>query len=113
GRVVVGWQFDVCGYGVSALNGREFAIGALQLRRRVADLNETLGTGVYVGATVEVGNVFERFDAVPSRGLLAGGSVFVGIDSRVGPIYLAYGLSQGGHHALYLYVGASIEAVPR
>lgn len=109
----VGGLFNFSGYRVGELIGREYAFGALQLRRRVADLNETLGTGVYVGATVEVGNVFERFDAVPSRGLLAGGSVFVGIDSKVGPIYLAYGLSQGGHHALYLYVGASIEAVPR
>ena len=45
-----------------------------------------------------------------ARGVLTGGSLFLGVDSKLGPIYVAYGQSQGGHSAMYLYIGSSIEA---
>ena len=42
--------------------------------------------------------------------LLFGGSLFLGVDSKLGPVYLGYGRSQNGHSAWYLYVGSSLEA---
>ena len=42
-----------------------------------------------------------------------GGALFLAVDSKVGPIYLAYGRSEGGHSALYLYLGSSIELYQR
>jgi len=105
-----GGLFSFSGYRNGQLIGREYAFGGVTLRRRVADLSETFGTGIYAGASLETGNVFQRLDGSTARGTLTGGSLYLGIDSKLGPIYVAYGQSQGGHTALYLYIGSSVEA---
>lgn len=105
-----GGLFDFSGYRLNELVGRKYVLAGTQYRRRIADLNETVGTGVYGGATLEAGNVYQRFDGTPARGALLGGSLFVAIDSKLGPVYLAYGQSEGGRRALYFYLGSSLEA---
>ena len=109
----VGGLFNFSGYRNGQLIGREYALGAVTYRRRVADLSETFGTGIYAGASLETGNVFQRLDGSTARGTLTGGSLYLGIDSKLGPIYFAYGQSQGGQNAFYLYIGSSLEAFSR
>ncbi len=104
-----GGLFNFSGYRINELIGRKFALGVVQYRRRIADISETLGTAVYAGATLEAGNVFHRLDGVPARGALVGGSLFLGVNSKLGPMYLGYGHSEGGRSALYLYLGSSLE----
>ena len=105
----MGGLFNLSGLRSNQLIGREFAFAGIQYRRRFAAINETLGTGFYGGASVEAGNMFRRYDGSAARGALVSGSLFVGIDSRLGPVYLAYGLTEGGRSAVYLYVGSSLE----
>ena len=109
----VGGLFNFSGYRNGQLIGREYALGTVQYRRRIADLNETFGTALYAGASLEVGNVYHRVDGTPARGVLTGGSLYLGVASKLGPVYLAYGQSQGGHSAVYLYLGSSLEAFGR
>ena len=35
------------------------------------------------------------------------GSAFVGTDTPLGPIYLGYGAAEGGHDAIYFFIGQS------
>ena len=59
-----------------------------------------------VGTSLEYGNVWEnRSDIDIGDGLFAG-SLFLGADTAVGPVYLGYGLAEGGNSSFYLYVGA-------
>jgi len=104
-----GGLFNFSGYRNSQLIGREFALGGLTFRRRIADLSQTFGTGIYAGASLETGNVFQRLDGSTARGTLTGGSLYLAVDSKLGPVYLAYGQSQGGQTAFYLYIGSSLE----
>jgi hypothetical protein len=32
------------------------------------------------------------------------------VDSKLGPIYLGYGRSEGGRSTVYLYIGSTVEA---
>jgi NTE family protein len=105
-----GGLFNFSGYQINQLIGREYAFGALQFRRAVSILTETLGTAVYLGASVEAGNVYERLDRSPASGALIGGSLYLGVRSKLGPVYFAYGQSEGGHRALYLYLGSAVDA---
>ena len=109
----VGGLFNFSGYRYEQLVGREYALAGLLFRRRAAFLNETLGTAVYSGLSLEVGNVYKRLDGTPSTGVLLGGALFLAIDSKIGPIYLAYGRSEGGRSAFYLYLGSSVELYAR
>ncbi len=47
------------------------------------------------------------------NGVIVSGAVFLGIASRIGPVYLAYGHSDHGVSALYLYLGSSLDFVRR
>jgi len=108
-----GGLFNFSGYRYEQLVGREFFLAGLLYRRRAAFLNETLGTAIYSGVSLEGGNVYRRLDGTPASGVVFSGALFLAVDSKVGPIYLAYGRSEGGHSALYLYLGSSIELFQR
>jgi NTE family protein len=109
----VGGLFNFSGYRYEQLVGREFVFGSLLYRRRAAFLNETLGTAIYSGVSLEVGNVYHRLDLTPATGVFFSGALFLAVDSKVGPIYFAYGRSEGGHSAFYLYLGSSTELYQR
>ncbi len=106
-----GGLFDFSGYSRGELTGRDFGFASVLVRRRAAFLNETLGTALYSGGSFELGNVYRRLDNSPARGVLAGGSLYLALDSKIGPVYLAWGFSEGGHSTAYLYLGSSLEAM--
>jgi NTE family protein len=106
----LGGLFRFSGYRLNELVGKEYAFGSVQYRRRLGYLFETLGTAAWGGFSAEAGNVYQRIDGSSARGTLFGGSLFLGVDSKLGPVYLGYGRSQNGHSAWYLYVGSSLEA---
>ncbi len=37
--------------------------------------------------------------------VMVAGSVFLGLDSPIGPVYLAYGHAEGGNDSVYLFLG--------
>jgi len=38
--------------------------------------------------------------------MILNGSIFLGIDSYVGPVYLALGFAEGGQSNVYLFIGS-------
>jgi NTE family protein len=38
--------------------------------------------------------------------MIYAGSIFVGADSNIGPIYIGFGLAEGGTNAIYFSLGA-------
>ena len=69
---------------------------------RIFPLPDLLGSGVYAGASAEVGRITDRFDGLPSPGTLWSGSVFLGADTFLGP-----GLSRRRRGA-----GGQLEPLP-
>ena len=62
-------------------------------------------TPIYVGASVEAGNVWQSSDAIAWDNTLVAGSVFIVFDSILGPLYIAYGAAEGGRRSAYLFLG--------
>ena len=60
---------------------------------------------VYLGGSFEVGNTFEDVRDIEGDELDLAGSVFLGIDTFLGPIYIAYGHAEGGQNAGYVFLG--------
>ena len=58
----------------------------------------------FVGSSLEYGGVWEDRRDLFRDGFVAG-SVFVGADTPVGPLYLGYGLAENNNRALFLYIG--------
>jgi len=64
-----------------------------------------VGRAIYVGGSVEVGNVWAEKGDISGRGLVSAGSVFLAADTWLGPFYVAWGIASGGQHSFYLYLG--------
>jgi NTE family protein len=102
----LGGPLRLSGFRIGQFNGHEFAFGRAMYYNRVKALPDLLGSGVYAGASAEVGWIKDRFDGLPSPGTLYSGSVFLGADTFAGPAYLGAGFGTGGSFSVYLLLGA-------
>jgi acyl-CoA synthetase (AMP-forming)/AMP-acid ligase II len=50
----------------------------------------------YAGTSAEIGNVFSDFNNINWGDLKPSGSLFLGVDTLFGPLYLGYGMTEGG-----------------
>ena len=98
-----GGFLELSGYRSGQLIGQSLAFGRLVYARQLS--RQTLLEGVFAGFSLEAGKVGSQLVSTASKGLRTAGSVFVGMGSPIGPIYLAYGQASGGSRALYLYLG--------
>lgn len=84
------------------LAGPNYGLASLAYYRR---LNEVRLAPVYAGITLETGNVWENNSSIGFDNLLYSGSVFLGIDTPIGPFFLAWGQADTGDSTFYLYLG--------
>ena len=64
-----------------------------------------IGRGVYVGGSLEAGNVWNSRDDISAKDLITAGSLFLAADTWLGPFYIAYGLASNGQSSWYLFLG--------
>jgi hypothetical protein len=73
---------------------------------RAIPLPDLLGSGVFVGGSIEVGQMLARVGGQPSTGTIWSGSVFLAASTFAGPAYLGFGVGEHGHYSVYLLLGA-------
>ena len=98
---------NLSGYGGKELRGQNFGLIMLGYYHRVwGGLTSLMeGLPIYTGVSLEAGNVWDDLDNADLDSLLIAGSLFVGADSPIGPVYMAVGHAEGGRNALYFYLG--------
>lgn len=84
------------------LSGRQMGLFTLAYYRR---LNNIDFLPAYAGITLEAGNVWNYADDISFSDLRKSGSIFVGAETPLGPVYLAWGYSDNGDNTLYFYLG--------
>ena len=92
----LGGPLRLSGYRINQFAGRQFAFGRLMYYNRIFPLPDLLGSGVYAGASAEVGRMSNRFDNLPTPGTLWSGSLFLGADTFVGPAFVGVGAARRG-----------------
>lgn len=103
-RIRIGGFTRLSGFTQDELSGQQVLLLRSGFYRRLGNIQ---WLPAYAGVSLEYGNVFEERDDIsltPSKALL-GGSVFLGLDTILGPIYLGYGHAEGGNDSIYLYLG--------
>ena len=95
------------GFERGAINGPHAALAKLLFYRRIGDSPGGLfDAPVYFGATLEAGNVWASRSEMSIDSALVHGSLFLGADTYIGPLFLAAGLGEGGERNFYLFIGA-------
>jgi len=102
-----GGLFRLSGFQRDELSGRHTATGRLIYYRQIRSnpLRGLLDASLYFGASIEMGNAWQNSDDISFSKSLLAGALFVGADTFIGPVYFAGGLAEGGHSALYLFIG--------
>ena len=104
----LGGLANLSGYTENQLYDTQTALARTIYYRRLTDATSLFSVPFYVGGSLEAGGVWaDRRDI--GRNLSAAGSLFVGIDTFLGPIFLGYGYAQGGHNAAYLTFGSLLR----
>jgi NTE family protein len=89
------------------ISGPHSALARLLYYRRVGDSAGGLfDVPIYVGLSVEAGNVWQSRSDISLDSALINGSVFAGFDTLIGPVYLAAGFTEGGGANYYLFFGS-------
>ena len=89
-----------------AISGPHAALGRVVYRRQVGDSTGGLfEVPAYLGASLEAGNVWQARGDIDAVSLMLNGSLFVGFDTIIGPVYLAAGFAEGGQSNWYLFIG--------
>ena len=96
------------GYTLDELYGPYMAFGSVTYLREINRFKTSIiGGAYYLGVTLEAGNVWKIGSDVSLSDLRYAGSVFIGIDSPLGPVYVAYGKAEGGRSALTFQLGVA------
>ena len=82
--------------------GQHFGIIEAAFYRRLGNITFL---PIYTGFSLEAGNVWNRQTDINSDNTTAAGSIFIGADTFLGPLYLAFGANDDGEAALYFNLG--------
>jgi len=77
----------------------------LYYRRIGQDAGAAFNMPLYVGASVEAGNVWQSRSAINANSLILNGSIFAGVDTFFGLLFLGAGFSEQGDSSFYLFLG--------
>lgn len=106
GLATLGGLAQLSGYGERELVGRHSALARAVFYRRFGDMSRLISVPSYVGFSLESGNVWDSRDEISRDSLIFAGSVFVGVSTPLGPVFLGYGYADTGASSYYLNFGS-------
>jgi NTE family protein len=102
----LGGFLNLSGLPAGYLAGPHYGIGRLIYQRRVGRGGQgVLDFPAYAGLSLEAGNTWLDSSEASFGDLRKNASLFFGLDSPLGPVYLAAGYDQEGDKAFYLFLG--------
>ena len=106
----LGGLFDLSGVAANSLAGPQFAIARVLLYRKIGKGGDgPFDFPTYVGVSLEAGNVYDKLGDINWANSRKDASVFLGIDTLLGPVYLATGYEEHGREAFYLFLGRTFQ----
>jgi NTE family protein len=104
----LGGFLKLSGLAPGQIRTQQFEFARVNYRTKLADI--PLFEGMYFGASLEAARATPvvpvwRGEAVNGPVNIPAGSVYVGIDSPLGPLYLGFGYSGRDNAAVYLFLG--------
>ena len=102
----LGGLFNLSGYQRYQLSGRYKLFGAMIYSYRLLDNNfGAFKSPLYLGFSLERGNIWASKSEMNWNDMQNAASIYVGSDTFLGPVYLAYGQADSGDSSAYLLFG--------
>ena len=104
GPYTLGGFQQLSGYKPGQITGNTLLFGRASYYMRLSEA-PLLTRSFVVGASLEAGNAWNRRQNVALSDLRYAGSLFVGADTGLGPLYLGIGHAPRGGSEIYLFIG--------
>jgi len=101
----LGGFLRLSGFADQELSGQHLGLAELIYMRRLSDVKFFKA---YLGTSLELGNVWQNSSDVSLDNTILGGSVFLGLDTPIGPLYVAYGRTEMDDQSFYIFLGPRI-----
>ena len=102
----LGGFLNLSGLRANSLLGPDFGIARLLYYRQIGRGGPGyFDVPTYIGVSLEEGNVWQSRSAASFGNTQKDASIFIGMDTLLGPLYLASGFDQHGNQAFYLFLG--------
>jgi NTE family protein len=95
---------NLSGYRTAQVSGNYLLFGRLTYYQRLAS-SVGVARALFVGGSLEAGNAWTERSDITLRQLRGAGSLFVGADTGIGPLYLSVVSAPRGYTGLYLFLG--------
>jgi len=105
----LGGLANLSGFGERERAGAQLFLARLLLMRRMGEVQELFALPTYLGISLETGNTWQRKRDFKWNDRINAGSVYLGVDTPLGPMFVGYGRSDEGNSAVYLNFGSLIR----
>jgi len=102
---------NLSGYAEQSVFAPHTALLRLMYYRRVLHTDSLITLPLYVGGSAEWGGFWATREDASFGSMTPAGSVFVGADSPLGPIFLGWGRAEGGRDSFYLTFGSLLRTL--
>lgn len=104
---------NLSGFAEREVFGEHSALARAVYYRRLAPLDEFVSAPVYLGASLEYGNVFDSEKEFRIDNMLTAGSLFLGLQTPFGPLFVGYGSNSARDGSVYLNFGSLLRPLER
>lgn len=101
----LGGPLRLSAYEIGALQGERYAYARVDYRNRAMRIPSILGSGVFLGGALEVGQMNGLLGSNRDSGLRYSASLYLAADTALGPAYLGFAAGDEGRKAVYLMLG--------
>jgi NTE family protein len=101
----LGGFLDLSGYTQNSVVASQYMINRLMFLEELDSGSALLGYKLFGGASLELTSLQSDLAAARDRAGITSGSVFLGANTPVLPVYLGIGFAEGGNRSVYLNVG--------
>jgi NTE family protein len=102
----LGGFLNLSGLKANSIAGPHFAVARTLFYKQIGRGGPGyLDVPTYLGVSFETGNVWDRRGEMSFGSLRHDASLFLGLDTLLGPVYVGSGFDDKGQHAFYLFLG--------
>jgi NTE family protein len=101
----LGGLLNLSAYPEGQIHGAKFALFRLGTYRRVRTLSGYFGKTVYAGGLFETGKAWQSSERTNLEDLKRSAGVFIGANTVLGPVIVAYARAETGHDRVYFTIG--------
>ena len=102
---LLGGLGEFSGFRENGVAGQNYNLARVVYYRQLNPGSTPLTMPIYLGGTLEYGRVYNKGDEALDTGYMGAGSLLLGMDTFLGPLFFGVGANEQGERALYMNLG--------